>query len=203
MKNSQRALLMAAMVFAAANAYADSADGPYVGGGIGMYTATANVGIPASNVNIDLGSSGTDTGVAVYAGYKHKMGDGSVAGELSFNSGIGKNGHMTVPGASNAVSFTNNVAVSVLPGYNLTPDTTSYLRLGYAQAKMDSKGTTAGVSHTFTGYVVGFGVDQAFRPNLSARLEYRMLSFSSWTDPTGSIIKPTASGMDITVRYAF
>lgn len=202
MKSAGKFIAVVAMLSMAASAYADSANGAYVGGGIGVYQLGAKISIPASSITLNLSSSTPDIGLNLYGGYKFNMGKGSLAVEASYNSGIGKNAEFSVPGSVMSGSLTNNWSASVLPGYNLTPDTTSYLRLGYIQAKGEQKGTTPS-THTFTGYVVGFGVDQAVSSNLGVRLEYRLLTFSSWTDPTNSTTEVRSSGMDLSVRYAF
>lgn len=204
MKNIRTGLITVALMLVASSAFADNASGgAYVGGGIGLYNGSIKISNAGAYMN--LGTSSTDAGLNLYGGYKFIMGKGSIAGEVSYNSGIGKDASINVPGVPSIVAtlkMTDNYSVSVMPGYNLTQDTTSYLRLGYTRAKGEMTYPTPG-SHTFNGYVVGFGVDQAVSPNLSARLEYRMLDFSSYTDTGATTSKPRASGMDLTVRYAF
>ena len=205
MKNIIIGLITGVLMLVTPSAFADNENGgTYAGGGIGIYTGGVTLTIPASSVSVDLGSSSLDVGLNLFGGYKMNMGKGSIAGEVAFNSGTGKNINLTSGATTSNIKMTNNWSVSVLPGYNLTQDTTSYLRLGYTQGKGEMTATGAPASsHTFNGYVVGFGVDQAVSPNLAARLEYQVLNFSSWTDTTGTTSKPRSTGLNLSVRYAF
>jgi opacity protein-like surface antigen len=206
MKNIKTGLIAVILMFAASSAFADNqSGGAYVGGGIGIYSGGTT--ISAATTSFDLGTIKADVGLNLYGGYKFNIGDaGSIAGEVSYNSSVGKDiTFYPTPTTNVDLKLTNNFSVSVMPGYNLTRDTTSYLRLGYTQVKGEMTGSAiVPTTHTYSGYVVGFGIDQAVKPNLSARLEYRILRTSSWTDMVNNAtFQPFASGLDLSVRYAF
>ena len=192
---------VAALMVLTTNAFADTSEGSYVGIGIGGYSG--DVALSSGAASFTMGNDSLDFGATVYGGYKWNMGAGSVAAELSYNSNVGKLATWTVPGLAVSGKLTNNWAVSVLPGYNFTKDTTGYVRLGYTQAKAELTVNAATASHTFNGTVWGLGVDQAVSKNLSARLEYQVMDLSSWTDTTVTTYKPRSAGMNASVRYAF
>ena len=197
------AVAAAVLMALTTSAFAGTSEGPYVGAGISAYSGDATVSAPG--VSITFGNDKLDVGANVFGGYKWNMGTGSVAAELSYNSNVGKLANLTGAGQTIDGKLDNNWAISVLPGYNFTKDTTGYFRLGYAQVKgtLNLTGTITGSgNHTFNGTVWGFGVDQAVTPNLAARLEYQVLDMSSWTSG-GTSVKPRATGMNLSLRYGF
>ena len=82
-----------------------------------------------------FGNDKLDFGVNVFGGYKWNMSAGSVAAELSYNSNVGKLATWSGGGQTISGKLDNAWAVSVLPGYNFTKDTTGFIRLGYARVK--------------------------------------------------------------------
>ena len=197
------AVAAAVLMALTTNAFAGTSEGPYVGAGIGGYSGDTTATAPG--VSITFGNDKLDWGANVFGGYKWNMGTGSVAAELSYNSNVGKLATWTLGTQSIDGKLDNAWSVSVLPGYNFTKDTTGYMRIGYVQAKGASTmtGTIAqSFSETFKGTVWGFGIDQAVTPNLAARIEYQVLDFSSKTTGTETD-KPRATGMNMSLRYAF
>ena len=197
------AVAAAVLMALSTSAFAGTSEGPYVGAGIGGYSGDLTTSVPGASIT--FGNDKLDWGANVFGGYKWNMGTGSVAAELSYNSNVGK--LATWSGAGQAIDgkLDNAWAVSVLPGYNFTKDTTGYMRIGYVQAKgtLTLTGTIAGnASETFKGTVWGFGIDQAVTPNLAARIEYQVLDFSSKTFATETD-KPRATGVNMSLRYAF
>ena len=189
------------------SAFAGTSEGPYIGVGIGAYREDLTVSGGGT-----FGSDKFDVGASIFGGYRWNMGAGSVAAELSHNSNAGELGTSSIATTSGDGvldgKLENNWAISVLPGYNFTKDTTGFIRIGYTQAKgtVTVNGTTTiagSESHTFKGPIWGFGVDQAFTPNLAGRIEYQFLDLKSWADDAGISFEPRATGINLSLRFAF
>ena len=205
MNKMKLGLIAAALMALTTSAFADTSTGPYVGIGIGGYEGTNK--LTASGLgSVTLGSSSLDFSGNVFGGYNWNFGAGSVAGEVSYNSNVGKLDQISDGTSSFDGKLEQNWQVSILPGYNFTKSTEGYVRLGWTQAKGNISGNVGGVpgsfDHTFNGWVVGLGVDEAVTPNVAVRLEWQYLNFSSFNE-SGSEWEPRSTGVNLSLRYGF
>lgn len=198
----------AALMTLSASSFAGTSEGFYLGAGLGGYSGSHVEYDSAWGTTIRYGSDSNNIGVNLYTGYKFDiMGHGSIATEFSYNSNVGKYELANGAGNSFNAQFNNNWAVSVLPGYSFTKDTTGYVRVGYTQFTGKLSAPGGNVSHAYSGVMWGFGVDQAVTSHIAARLEYKILNMTDWTSGgpvwTGTNIKPRSTGVDASVRYGF
>lgn len=187
-----------ALMALSTSALAGTSEGPYAGVGIGEYSANLNINVPGS-VSFTLGSSSPKISGGLFGGYNWNFGAGSVAAELSYNSNVGSPSDFTAGPIS--TKFDNNWQISALPGYNFSKDTEGYVRLGWTRATGHASGLITG-DQTFNGVVFGLGVDQAVAPNMAVRLEWQYLKLNTYSN-FGVDFKPSSTGVDLSLRYAF
>lgn len=192
-----------ALTMVAPLAMADTTAGPYVGAGVGFYNS--NLTVKSGGASLSFGDDQHDAGIDVFAGYKWNFDTASVGAELSYTDSYGKLATWTGGGESISGKLKGKEALSIIPGYKLTKDTTVFVRIGYAKAKgeMTVAGTVNGTaSKNFNGTLYGFGIDHALSSNLALRAEYRVLDNMSET-VSGATYEPYAAGANIALRYAF
>jgi len=192
-----------AMAVAAPLAMADTAAGPYVGAGVGFYNTDLTVKSGANRLS--FGDDEHDAGLDIFAGYKWNFGAGSVSAELSYTDTYGKMATWSGGGESISGKLKGKEAISILPGYQLSKDTTAFMRIGYAKIKgeITVAGTVNGTgSMNFNGTLYGFGIDHALSPKLALRAEYKVLDNMSEAE-SGVTYEPRATGVNIALRYAF
>lgn len=192
-----------AMAVAAPLAMAGTTDGFYVGAGVGFYNT--DLTLKGGGASLSFGDDEHDAGLDVFAGYKWNFGAGSVSAELSYTDSYGKMATWSGGGESLSGKLKGKEAISILPGYQLSKDTTAFMRIGYAKAKGEL--TVAGTfndtgSMNFNGILWGFGIEHALSPNLALRAEYKALDNMSETQ-NGATSEPRATGGNIALRYAF
>lgn len=198
-------LLAAGIALAAATplAMADTTAGPYVGAGVGFYNTDLTV--KGGGASLSFGDDKHDAGIDIFAGYKWNFGAGSVSAELSYTDTYGKMATWTGGGENLSGKLKNGSAISILPGYQLSKDTTAFMRIGYTEVKGEAtvSGTFNGTSSMdFKGILWGFGVEHALSSNLALRAEYKALDDMSETSG-GATYEPRATGANIALRYAF
>lgn len=192
-----------AMAVAAPLAVAGTTDGPYVGVGIGFYNT--DLTLTGGGASLSFGDDKHDAGLDIFAGYKWNFGAGSVSAELSYTDSYGKMATWSGAGESLSGKLKGGEAISILPGYQLSKDTTAFMRIGYAKVKgeVTVAGTFNGTSSmNFNGTLYGFGIDHALSPNLALRAEYKVLDNMSKASG-GTTYDPRATGANIALRYAF
>lgn len=192
-----------AMAMAAPLAIADTSNGFYVGAGVGFYNT--DLTLKDVGASLSFGDDKHDASLDVFAGYKWNFGAGSVSAELSYTDSYGKMATWSGGGESLSGKLKDSVAISILPGYQLTKDTTAFMRIGYAEVKGEATvaGTFNGTSSMdFDGILWGFGIDHALSSNLAIRAEYKGLDDMSETSG-GVTYEPRATGANIALRYAF
>lgn len=185
---------------AATGACADTTEGPYVGLGVGMYQT--DVTLSAGSAGLTGGDTSHDFGGDVFAGYKWNLGVGAIAIELGYVDSYGKVTDWTGTGNTLSAKITQSQELSLLPSYNLSKDTSAYVRIGYASAKGTETLNGSSASKTFNGMVWGVGVDHSVAKNVALRGEYKVLDLSSDTVGTASV-KPRATGLNVALRFAF
>lgn len=192
-----------ALAVVAPLAMADTTNGPYAGIGIGFYNTDLTVKTAAASLS--FGDDKHDAGLDIFAGYKWNFGAGSVSAELSYTDSYGKLATWSGAGETISGKLDGAEAISVIPGYQLSKDTTAFMRIGYAKAKgtMTLTGTVNGTaSMNFSGAMYGFGLEHALSPNLALRAEYKVLD--NFSSASGAVTyKPRATGANVALRYAF
>jgi len=91
------------------------------------------------------------------------------------------------------------VGVSVLPGFQYSPDTLFYGRLGYSNTKLKIVTSDASLTN-FNGHKDGFrwglGAKRAVSQRLALRIEYSQTNYNSQTlgtvDPVSLVTKTTS-----------
>jgi len=190
-----------AMVMATPLAMADTTNGFYVGAGVGFYNT--DLTLKGGGASLSFGDDEHDAGLDVFAGYKWNFGAGSVSAELSYTDSYGELATWSDGVDSLSGELEEGLAISILPGYQLSKDTTAFIRIGYAEAKGSVTGTfIPTTSMDFNGILWGFGVDHALSSNLALRAEYKALDDMSEASG-GATLEPRATGANIALRYAF
>ncbi len=182
---------------------ASTADGPYVGLGMGFYNGDTTV--KAGAASLTFGSDKHEVGGDVFAGYKWNLGGGSMATEVSYGSNYGKVTAASYGGEAATTQLKNGVAVSILPGYALSKETTAFVRIGYVRVKGEANvsGTVnSSTSENFNGVMYGVGIDHAVSQNVALRAEYKVLDNLSKT-VNGVTWEPRGTGLNFAIRYAF
>ena len=195
--------VIVALVTVSPLAMASTADGPYVGLGMGFYNTDLKV--TSGVTKVVFGDDKHDVGADVFAGYKWNMGTGSISTEASYTSSYGKATNVALGANTLSSELKNGMAISVLPGYALSKETTAFVRAGYTRVKgeLTIAGTVAGhASENFNGAIYGFGVDHSVSQNVALRAEYRVLDNLSKT-VSGVEYAPRATGVTLAIRYAF
>ncbi len=195
--------VIVALVTVSPLAMASTADGPYVGLGMGFYNTDLKV--TSGVTKVVFGDDKHDVGADVFAGYKWNMGTGSISTEASYTSSYGKATNVALGANTLSSELKNGMAISVLPGYALSKETTAFVRVGYTRVKgeLTIAGTVSGsASENFNGAIYGFGVDHSVSQNVALRAEYRVLDNLSKT-VSGVEYAPRATGVTLAIRYAF
>jgi len=196
------AAAMAGSFLAAAPASADPFDGFYVGAEAGYSSSSFESRIAP---DVTLGGDGFNGGLV--AGYGKLFDNIYLGGELGgylSNSSISG----SVAGASYEASIRDQIDVSVMPGYLISPETLVYARLGYAYGRMDGKvDTGAGAANAkwnSDGWVLGAGVWLALTDTVGLRADYSRTMFGKATIPgTGQDVSVTDNSVRVGLTYSF
>ena len=129
--------VIVALVTVSPLAMASTADGPYVGLGMGFYNTDLKV--TSGVTKVVFGDDKHDVGADVFAGYKWNMGTGSISTEASYTSSYGKATNVALGANTLSSELKNGMAISVLPGYALSKETTAFVRVGYTRVKGERK----------------------------------------------------------------
>jgi outer membrane immunogenic protein len=104
-------------------------------------------------------------------------------GNLSAAEFQSSNSNITNPNISNTHYIMDNTyGVSILPGYQFSPSTLFYGRVGYANAHFEvnsSDVSLENVSRRLDGLRYGLGVKQAITEHIALRLDYSRINYSN------------------------
>ena len=174
------------------------------------HTSQVQGGVTRFNVKNDDQVSGTGAFGTLFLGYGKKLSDFGwktdnfyLAGELNANIDSLEHQNFNDEYVNQTFSTTKytmpyNVGVSILPGYLYRDSSLFYGRLGYVNGNF--KVSTSDISLTnlnrnLSGFRWGLGIQQAVTTQLSVRMEYSNISYSSTNistfDPVGSVTKKT------------
>jgi len=141
---------------------------------------------------------------------------GEVNGNISSTSFRSSNSEYVHSTFSNTkFKINNSVGISVLPGYQYSPGTLFYGRLGYQNGHFRSTTSDvslANVSKREGGFRYGVGLKQALTPRLAVRMDYSRIDYSDIrfstfdalsTTTKNTIISPTQQLLEFGLVYSF
>lgn len=185
--------------------------GLYTGAGIGpdtvAYKENAHIFQPGSFDAINVSHlSGTGLFGTLFAGYAWINGHLYLAGEV--NGNISSLAHK----ASNeeyvhtAFAYTrfkmnNSVGISALPGYQYSPDTLFYARLGYTSGHFKSSTTDTSLvnlSRRLNGFRYGVGIKRFLTDKVALRMDYSRVDYQSLAMHTLDVNSNTTKNFRLT-----
>jgi outer membrane immunogenic protein len=168
---------------AAAPAYADTFDGPYVGVTAGWERSEIANRIDTQPIT---GEASRDAFVlGGYAGYNLKATDRIVIGaEAGFSASVDDEARANSAGRPLAIDPRYSFDLSARAGYLVTEKALVYVRGGYANARVRTTlvpvtGAPVVSSDNLDGWQVGGGIEYAISDHISARAEYRYSDLGS------------------------
>lgn len=168
---------------AAAPAYADTFDGPYVGVAAGWERSEIADRIEARAIT---GEASRDALVlGGYAGYNLKATDRIVIGaEAGFTAAVDDTARATSAGRPLSIDPRYSFDLSARAGYLVTDKALVYVRGGYANSRVrttfaPATGAPVVTSDNLDGWQVGGGLEYAISDRISARAEYRYSDLGS------------------------
>lgn len=188
--------------------------GYYAGIGLGSDTVDFSVKshVVQANPNQPVGfdvinkSHASATGIfgTLFAGYGTLVKNnyylaGEINGNLSSTKSTTSNDEFVhLSFASSTLKIKNSYGLSVLPGYQFSPATLFYGRLGYANGKITQQTTDISLAN-FTkrksGFRYGLGVKQDINERIALRMDYSRIDYkkinTSTFDPLGNVGKST------------
>lgn len=176
------AFVAALGIVAAAPAYAQAYDGPYVGVTAGWERSEIAGRIETLPI---IGEASRDAVVlGGYAGYNVKATDRIVIGaEAGFSATVDDTVRATSAGRALTIDPRYGFDLSVRAGYLVTDKALVYARGGYANTRvrttLAATGGTIVASENLDGWQVGGGVEYAITDHVSTRIEYRYSDFGS------------------------
>ena len=201
--------------------------GLYAGAGLGpdtidfkqkAHVVYFNPAFPAQGFNVrdETHLSGTGVFGTLFAGYGYHYHNrsylaGEVNGNISstvFNASNREAIHGTH--SSNHYKINNTFGVSLLPGFQFTPDTLFYGRVGYTNAGFKvstSDSSLQNVDKRKDGFRWGLGGKRAISERMALRMEFSQSNYGSTTlrtlDPLSNVSKSTKiSPMQQLVEFA-
>ena len=180
-KSLAGALVAAATLVGATGAMATSFGGAYVGAAVDYGTTelgtVKTIILPPPPVD-EVSSSVSGFGATAFAGYNHFVGHGMMVGLEADATWSDWNGTFH----NDDYSVRWNASVRGRLGYLMKPDLLAYVTggIGWMDGKI-SPNHVGEFSHTFTGFVVGAGIEYAIHPAARLRLEYLYSNYGSWT----------------------
>ncbi len=174
--------LVAALGAAAAPAYADTFDGPYVGVTAGWERSENPDRIGTQPITSEASRDALVLGG--YAGYNFKATDRIVIGtEAGFSVSVDDQARTASAGKSLTIDPRYSFDLSARAGYLVTDKALVYVRGGYANTRVRTTldGLTGPVtaSDNLDGWQVGGGLEYAISDRISARAEYRYSDLGS------------------------
>lgn len=160
-------------------------------------TQIGNPGYPPSFAVINKAHlSGVGVFGTLFAGYSHLYTNKlSLAGELNANvSSITNSGFnhefVNVSFSDTFIKMHNSYGVSILPGYQFTPNTLFYGRLGWTNSKIQQKTgdvSLANFSKRINGFRSGLGIKQAITERVALRMDYSYINYCDTTTVTNDV----------------
>ncbi len=175
--------------------------GFYVGAGIGPDTVefkdNSHVFSPG-NFDVINKSQLSATGVfgTLFAGYGWLHNQFYLAGELNGNissaaSYAANDEYVHESFASTSLKVKNSIGISVLPGYQFTPTTLFYGRLGLTNSKIQVKTSDislANASNRIDGFRYGLGIKQAISDRFAVRMDYSRINYHKFESGTFDVL---------------
>ncbi|WP_445156956.1 outer membrane protein [Halomonas sp. E14] len=205
-----------AAVAAGASSMALAAPSFYVGAQAGYQNVDMEEKESWGNASFTTDYSMTGLAGGVFAGAKfHLTPEFYLAPEVNLGTSNADGGdRFNMPGYSASYEFEagRSYGIGVLAGYNVTPATSVYGRLGYQRTKFkvsynETGEPTESDSENFSGARFGVGMDTALSSNVALRLDWSHTPYSSksYEDEWGDRITfdPTESLFQVGVLVSF
>ncbi|MCK8517080.1 porin family protein [Methylonatrum kenyense] len=154
-------------------------DGPYVGVTLGYtdFTMEFRGRDDFGSVRSDFGGSGANYGILAGWGFTH--GQGYLAFEANFGSSAADS-TMSVDGDRIKIDQEESYGLSMLGGGFVADWLLLYGRLGWQRTNYEASVSGAGSDdEDFDGVRAGLGADMRYNDNLSLRIEYNRIYYSS------------------------
>lgn len=224
----------------ATTAAATQSGGFYLGAGFGRQTAESSVAMqtanfltanPTDSINRNFDWAADNVDVHLLAGYQFIFADkftlaAEVFGAISTFSGdysqtptINYTGVGNVPSGNATFRLTGSVGVSVLPGYQITPDTILFSRIGWVNGyfKLNDSLNNGGsvffgnqaisIGTNKSGLELGLGMDTLISQDFSIRGEYDWEHFQTISVNGAAnqhlTLKPNINNFDLSFIYHF
>lgn len=182
--------------------------GIYIGAGLGSdsvdFKENAHVFSPG-NFNVINKTHLSSTGVfgTLFLGYGYLHNNWYLAGEVNGNisstsSKTSNDEFVHLSFTSTTLKIKNSYGFSVLPGYQYTPYTLFYGRLGLQNSEIQERTSDISLANFDSrknGFRYGVGMKQVITNRLAVRIDYSLVNYnsilSSTFDPVGGVTKNT------------
>ncbi len=187
-------------------ALAGNLDGFFVGAGLSSNATEVDIKI-AGVPNTKLSEDGRQLALGLNVGYGKSFGIFYLGADLTYKNNYGKaKGPIAgLVGTNMEIEVKNALALSILPGIYVQPDTLVYGRLGKTrgtgEVNASGPGGSMSDSGTIDGNVIGLGVKHGFTQNLAGTFEYQRVSAQD--SVSNSSVDVTASGFSLGIEYRF
>lgn len=183
-------------------------DGPYAGGGIGVFgSATAEARISGlsgySDDSVKIGAEDILTKSDLILGYGKQFDNFYFGGEANYSFGFLDDQVAESDGTQLDVESNNGYGVAARGGYILTPETLAYVKLGYQQREFELSADGESAEEDFSGYVIGGGMAyQIPATPVSIRAEAARIDYGDESNE-GIEAEPTETTVDLQAVYRF
>lgn len=131
-----------------------------------------------------------------------------LAGEINGNlSSLGFTGHnyeyIHLSASETILKIKNTVGLSILPGYQFSPATLFYGRLGVANSKFQQDTSDISLMNfgkRRSGFRYGLGVKQAITDRLAVRMDYSRIAYNTFDTGTFDAVGNTTKNTQLTAN---
>lgn len=202
MKRIVLSTLVASMAFAS-SAQANKLDGFFGGVNLSLNSAELDIKIPGVG-SATVSNDGQTFGFGANAGWGMSFNQFYLGADFGYKSN-GGDSKISAGGASIKSEAKNLMALSILPGFYVQPETLIFGRLGKGTLDVTLKASAPGVSDSATesadGMVLGFGVKHLFTNKISGVFEYQRLTGDKSVG--GDKFDLTANSFNFGAQYNF
>ena len=202
-----RSALVGASLFALASAASAQQpfDGPYIGVNGGWQQERLSINVDDGLVTETFRGNTSGFAYGIHAGYDFNIGGNGILGVEAALGGT--TGDFDSADSDVTLSAGRTIELVARAGALISNDTLIYARGGYSNARytLTVDGLGSGSTNR-DGFTVGAGIEHAFTPNVSARIEY---AYSKWDnyrladDVAEATFRPSRNAVKAGVSYRF
>lgn len=188
---------------------ADSDSGPYIAGAIGQKSTTFQESFTVPPLSLTFNQGDTSFFGQISGGYGFDFGKGfKLRAGLFYDLGNGNAGSISLGGVGAVTSKEKRrYGVAIEPGYALSRDATTYLKLTYNWARVTQTAPDLSTSQNFSGFGYGLGLRYMANKNVYVYGEWQKVDYGSKTtavdDDVFETIKPKTTLGLFGVGYKF